>query len=104
LSADRKRLDWALLFRAFNDASDWVLDIAAHTARSYPDEVAAVERVRNFMRARSIGRPARVRVDDLLFTFGLMLAAIERDLGPLRPRPPVFAAIAVPATARPYAA
>ncbi len=78
MNTARKRLDWALLFRAFHDASDWVLDIAAHTARSYPDEVAAVERVRNFMRARSAGRPARVRVDDLLFTFGLMLAAIER--------------------------
>jgi hypothetical protein len=91
VSPGEKRLDWPLLYRAFGDASDWVLDIAAHTARNYPDEVAVVERVRRFLRARSAGRRARVRADDLLFTFGLMLAAIDRDLGPLRPRPLTFA-------------
>lgn len=96
MSAGDKPLDWALLYRAFKDASDWVLDVAAHTARNYPDEVAAVERVRRFLRARSAGRRARVRADDLLFTFGLMLAAIERDLGPLRPHPFAF----VPPAAR----
>ena len=83
-------LDWSLLFRAFNDASEWVLDVAAHTARNYPDEVATVERVRKFMRARNAGRPAHLRFDDLLFTFALVLAAIERDLGPLTKRPPTF--------------
>lgn len=82
--------DWSLLFRAFNDALEWVLDVAAHTARNYPDEVATVERVRTFTRARNAGRPAHLRFDDLLFTFSLVLAAIERDLGPLTKRPPTF--------------
>jgi hypothetical protein len=100
VSTGGRPLDWALLYRAFKDASDWVLDVAAHTARNYPDEVAAVERVRRFLRARSAGRRARVRADDLLFTFGLMLAAIERDLGPLRPRPLAFAAPAAHADVR----
>jgi len=83
-------LDWALLFRAFQDASEWLLDVAAHTARGYTDEVGAVERVRKFMRARNAGRPAHLRLDDLLFTFALVLAAVERDLGPLHVRPPSF--------------
>jgi len=83
-------LDWSLLARAFRDASDWVLDVAAHTARDFPDEVAAVERVRRFMRARGAGRPAHLRIDDLLFAFVLVLAAVERDLGPLDRRPPSF--------------
>ena len=83
-------LDWSVLLRAFNNASEWVLDVAAFTARDYPDEVAAVERVRRFMRARNAGRPAYLRIDDLLFTFALVLAAIERDLGPLAQRAPSF--------------
>jgi hypothetical protein len=83
-------LDWSLLFRAFKDASEWVLDCAAHTARDFPDEVAAVERVRAFMHARNAGRPAHLRVEDLLFTFALVLATIERDLGPLSRRAPCF--------------
>ena len=85
-------LDWSLLFRAFKDASEFVLDCAAHTARDYPDEVATVERVRKFMRARNAGRPAHLRIEDLLFTFALVLATIERDLGPLSHRAPCFIA------------
>lgn len=85
-------LDWSVLFRAFKDASEWVLDCAAHTARDYPDEVAAVERVRRFMRARNAGYAMHLRIDDLLFTFALVLASIDRDLGPLSHRPPLFIA------------
>jgi hypothetical protein len=85
-----EQLDWSLLFRAFKDASEWVLDCAAYTARDYPDEVAAVERVRKFMRSRNAGYSAHLRMDDLLFTFALVLASIDRDLGPLTRRSPFF--------------
>ncbi len=91
-------LDWSLLFRAFKDASEWILDCAAHTARDYPDEVAAVERVRTFMRARIADRPAHLRLEDLLFTFALVLATVERDLGPLSHRAPCF--VSTPAVFR----
>lgn len=84
-------LDWSLLFRAFKDASEWVLDVAAHTCRDYPEEVEVVERVRKFMHARNAGRPAHLRIDDVLFAFALVLASIERDLGPLPHRPRSFA-------------
>jgi len=76
----RDELDWTVLFAAFHDAFEWALDIAAAIAREYPEEVAAVERVRTFMRARIAGDISHVRVDDILFTFGLLMAAIERDL------------------------
>ena len=88
---DDNALDWSLLLRAFKDASEWLLDVAAHTARDYPDEVAAVERVRKFVRARNDNRPAHLRFDDLLYTFALVLAAVERDLGPLAQRAASFA-------------
>ena len=91
MSRDGTALDGSLLLRAFKDAAEWVLDVAAHTARDFPDEVAAVERVRTFMRARSANRPAQLRFDDLLFAFALLLAAIERDLGPLAQRAASFA-------------
>ena len=80
------------MFGAFREASDWVLDVAAHIARDYRDEVAAVERVRAFMHAKLVDRPAQLRIDDVLFTFALVLAAIERDLGPLDRRSTTFAA------------
>jgi hypothetical protein len=92
IEADLHDLDWTLLFQAFNEAFEWALDVAAHFARKYPAELAAVERVRAFMRKQVAGQTAHVRIDDLLFTFGLIIGAIERDLGPTRHLRPSFAA------------
>lgn len=66
------------MLRAFEGAAEWLLDVAAVTARDFPDEVATVERVRSFVRARNAGRLAHLRIEDLLFTFTLVLAAIEK--------------------------
>ncbi len=85
-------LDWTPLFGAFQQAFEWALDVAARLAHDYPEEVDAVERVRSFMRKRIAGQPAHVRVDDVLFTFGLIIGAIERDLGPVEALGPWFAA------------
>jgi hypothetical protein len=79
-------LNWTPLFGAFRDAFEWALDIARAIARDYPEEVEAVERVRAFMRKRIAGEPATLDEQDILFTFGLLLAAIERDLGPIGKR------------------
>lgn len=79
-------LEWLPLLAAFRDTVEWVLDIAADIAREYPAEVAAVERVRRFFRHRMDGYPATVRLRDVMFTAGLILAAIERDVGPLKRR------------------
>jgi hypothetical protein len=76
-------LDWTPLFRAFQEAFEWALNVAVALARDFPEEVEAVERVRTFMRARIAGQPSHVRADDVLFTFGLIIGAIERDLGPV---------------------
>jgi len=82
-------LDWTPLFHAFRDAFEWALDIAASLAREYREEVEAVERVRAFMRARLAGEAANLSVDDVLFTFALIMGAIERDVaytaGPVHP-------------------
>ncbi|MFN0246131.1 MAG: hypothetical protein ACKV2T_04435 [Kofleriaceae bacterium] len=79
-------LNWTPLFGAFRDAFEWALDIARAIARDYPEEVEAVERVRTFMRKRIAGESAAIDEEDILFTFGLLLAAIERDLGPIGKR------------------
>ncbi len=76
-------LDWTPLFSAFQEAFEWALNVATSLARDFPEEVDAVERVRAFMRKRIAGLPAHVRADDVLFTFGLIIGAIERDLGPV---------------------
>jgi hypothetical protein len=79
-------LRWTSLFVAFRDACEWALDVAAALAREYPEELEVVERVRTFLRARIAGEPADVAVDDVMFVFGLLLAAIERDLGTIGTR------------------
>ena len=84
-------LDWTPLFSAFQEAFEWALDVAVALARDFPEEVDAVERVRTFMRARIAGQPSHVRADDVLFTFGLIIGAIERDLGPVGTLGPWFA-------------
>lgn len=88
-------LDWTPLFQAFKEAFDWALDVATQLARDYPEEVEAVERVRVFMHKRIAGEPAHVKVEDILFTFGLIIGAIERDLGPVANLGPWFAAPSV---------
>lgn len=74
--------DWVSLFRAFSEAFEWALDLAGGLADGYPEEVACVERVRTFLRKRIAGDPAHIRLDDLLFTFGLIAGAMERDVRP----------------------
>lgn len=89
---DEEPLDWTRLFRAFKEAFDWALDVATQLAREYPEEVDAVDRVRRFMHKRIAGQVAHVKVEDILFTFGLLIGAIERDLGPVSNLGPWFAA------------
>jgi hypothetical protein len=76
---ERAPLDWAPMFRAFHEMFEYVLDVAADAARNFPDEVAAVERVRTFVRRRIAGYAAHVRMDDVLFAFALMLVGLERQ-------------------------
>jgi len=81
--------EWTALFAAFSDALEWALSRAGSLARPYPDEVAAVQRVRAFVRRRLDGDPAHVRSDDLLFTLGLIAGALQRDVMPhVRPATP----------------
>ena len=84
-------VDYTPLFMAFTEAFEWALNVASALSRDYPEEVEAVERVRAFMRARLAGKSASVNVDDVLFTFGLLIGAIERDLGPIGNVGPWFA-------------
>ena len=86
----RSDLDWPAMFGAFREAFEWTLDVAKDLARDYPDEVAAVERVRSFMRAQVTGRDVHICAEDVLFTLALIVGAIERDLGPLDLREPRF--------------
>ena len=84
--------DWTPLFAAFPDAFEWALDVAAHIARDYPEEVETVERVRSFMRKCIAGVTAHIKHDDVLFVFGLLMGVLDRDLAPLSNLGPWFAA------------
>jgi hypothetical protein len=86
-------LDWKPLYRALQDSIEWALDVAATLAAPYPEEVDAIERVRAFVRAKLAGRSAEIRIDDLMLAFGILIAAIERDIGPIRITPTVRLAL-----------
>jgi hypothetical protein len=79
---DAGDLDWKPLYHALRDSIEWALDIAAKLAAPYPEEVEAIENVRSFVRAKLANQPAQVRLVDVMLTFGIIIAAIERDLGP----------------------
>jgi len=79
---DAGDLDWKPLYRALHDSIEWALDIAAKLAAPYPEEVEAIENVRAFVRAKLAGQAATVRLVDVMLTFGIIIAAIETDLGP----------------------
>jgi hypothetical protein len=79
---DAGDLDWKPLYRALHDSIEWALDVAAKLAAPYPEEVEAIENVRAFVRAKLAGKPAEVRLRDLMLAFGIIIAAIDRDLTP----------------------
>ncbi len=90
---DAGDLDWKPLYRALQDSIEWALDVAVTLASPYPEEVEAIERVRAFVRAKLAGRAAEVRIDDLMLAFGILIAAIERDIGPIRVTPTIRLAL-----------
>jgi hypothetical protein len=76
----RTNLNWRPMFGAFEEAFEWALNTAAQFAREYPDEVAAVERVRSFLRRRFAQLEIeRVSLDDVMFTFALVMGAVARN-------------------------
>lgn len=72
------RFGWAPVLGAFRDALERMLDVAAHVARNHPAEVAAVERVRMFVRRRIAGYCAFTRTEDVVLVLVLVAAALER--------------------------
>ena len=82
-NAAKKRPSWAALIGAFSEALEWSLDRAAEFARHYPDEIETIERVRTYLRARVANKRAPIELDDLLFTFTIVIAALESDLNRL---------------------
>ena len=65
---------------------EWLLDVADGAA---PDHRAAIGRVRRALRELAAGGSGRVNTGDLKLAGAIMLAAIERDLGPVASRSPL---------------
>ena len=73
--------DWGPLFRASRDVIEWALDIASKLSRDYPEDVPAIERVREFAHAWLEGRRHEIAVNDVLTVIAILFAAIEIDTG-----------------------
>lgn len=77
------RPSWTALIGAFGESLEWALDRAASFARRYPDEVATIERVRSYMRARVEHKQLPLEVDDVVFAFTLVMGALDFELSHL---------------------
>jgi hypothetical protein len=73
--------DWTPLFSAIRDVSEWALDIAAKLSRDYPEDLEAIENVREFVRAWLEGHRSEVSVSDVLTTLAIIFSAIELERG-----------------------
>ena len=79
------RAGGSLLFlKRYRSSLEWLLDIAA---RASPEHHAAIDRLRKAVRGLSSGGSAQIKPRDLKIAFAIVLAAIERDLGPISSRP-----------------
>lgn len=72
--------DWKDLVEALRDVMDGGLNAAGKIA-SYSEEWDAIENVREFVYDWLAGRRAYVKVSDLLVALGVILSAIELELG-----------------------
>ena len=79
----QRRPSWAVLIGAFSEPLEWSLDRAASFARHYPEEVATIERVRGYMRARVANKQLPLDLDDLVFAFTLVMGALDFELSHL---------------------
>lgn len=79
----QRRPSWAVLIGAFSEPLEWSLDRAASFARHYPEEVATIERVRAYMRARVANKQLPLELDDLVFAFTLVMGALDFELSHL---------------------
>ncbi len=70
----------------YRSSLGWLLDIAEGAA---PDRTAAIGRLRAALRELAAGGGARVDTRDLKLALAILLAAIERDLGPVLSRAPL---------------
>jgi hypothetical protein len=83
VSRRARRPSWAILIGAFSEPIEWSLDRAASFARHYPDEVATIERLRAYMRARVASKQLPIELDDLVFAFTLVMGALDFELSHL---------------------
>lgn len=72
--------DWKELVAALRDVIDRALDAAAKVS-TYEEEWDAIEHVREFVYDWLDGRATYVKLADLLLVLGVILSAIEIDLG-----------------------
>jgi hypothetical protein len=77
---DEVVFDWGQLFVELRDVIDAALNVAGKLA-SYAEEWDAIENVREFAYDWIAGRPAQVKVSDLLIALGTIFSAIEIDTG-----------------------
>lgn len=72
--------DWTPVLEASATCVEWTLDRAAEMAMADPDELATVERVRTWARARLAGVTLPLARADLLVVIALVMQRFERPM------------------------
>jgi hypothetical protein len=80
---DPNRIEWrafvAVLREAFECAIEYAISRAVALAVDFPEDIRALDHLRDVVAARFEGRTAPMRTPDLLHALGILLAAFEVD-------------------------
>lgn len=71
--------EWRMLRAVFTDAIECAIGHACERVGDFPEDVAALEHLRDFARSRIEGLPCAMRVSDLLQALGILLGAFEAE-------------------------
>jgi len=71
-----RSIDQQWLREQLETVIDWALEIATKLALRDPGDVAAIERVKVFVRKYLVGQRAEIPVTDVLTTFGILISGI----------------------------
>lgn len=71
--------EWRVLRAVFTDAIECAIGHACERVSDFPEDVAALEHLRDFARSRIEGLPCAMRVSDLLQALGILLGAFEAE-------------------------
>jgi hypothetical protein len=76
---DPNRIEWRAFVAVLREAFECAITYAVASVADFPEDIRALEHLRDVVGARFAGRPAPMRTPELLHALGILLADFEVD-------------------------